>query len=71
MGIMKLRKYKSINNYNIEELKMIFGGNFPVDTWEEYEQKPNFSNCSPLEMQWIPKKILDGGDDERIDTVIL
>ena len=33
--------------------------------------KPNFSNCGPLEMQWIPKKILDGGDDERIDTVIL
>lgn len=41
------------------------------DNWSYYERKPDFSEVDGLTMKWIPEKVRQGYEDERIDTIIL
>lgn len=41
------------------------------DTWSCWERKPDFSEVDHKIMEWIPEKVREGKEDERIDTIIL
>lgn len=63
--------YRSKNKFNPDMLK-----DYPdlmqqyqaMHTWEEYEQKPDFSNLTPEEKRMLPDKFLDGQVEDRMDS---
>jgi hypothetical protein len=41
------------------------------DQWSPYERKPDFTEVDKTLMPWIPEKVREGKEDERIDTIWL
>lgn len=41
------------------------------DQWSSLEQKPDFSEVDKTIIPWIPEKVREGKEDERIDTIML
>ena len=41
------------------------------DQWSQYERKPDFTEVDKTIMPWIPEKVREGKEDERIDTIML
>lgn len=41
------------------------------DSWRPYEAKPDFTEVDPEIMKWIPDRVRNGENDERIDSIIL
>lgn len=72
---MQIPKYKSNRHLTwdeiCEEFPDVANQIVKEDTWRQFEQKPNFAEVDNKLMQWIPEKVREGKEDERIDTVIL
>lgn len=72
---MEIPKYKTNRRIGWEELCEEFPdvANQIVseDQWSQYERKPDFSEVDKTIMPWIPEKVREGKEDERIDTIML
>ena len=72
---MQIPKYKTNRQLSWDEICQ----DFPdvarqivqEDQWSPYERKPDFSEVDNLLMPWIPEKVRDGKEDDRIDTIML
>lgn len=72
---MEIPKYRSIRRLSWDEICQDFPevANQIVqeDNWSPYEQRPNFTEVDNKLMQWVPEKVREGKDDERIDSIML
>lgn len=72
MNIPKYRSNRRLSWDEIcEEFPDVANQIASEDTWRYYEQKPNFAEVDHKLMAWIPEKVREGKEDERIDTVML
>ena len=72
---MEIPKYKSNRRLSWEEIC----DEFPdidrqivsEDQWRTIKQKPDFTEVDKKLMPWVPEKVREGKDDERIDSIML
>ena len=72
---MEIPKYKSNRRLSWDEIC----DEFPdiarqivsEDQWRQFEQKPDFAEVDKKLMPWVPEKVRDGKEDERIDSIML
>ena len=72
---MEIPKYKTNRRMTWEEICEEFPDVaqqiVQEDQWTPYERKPDFSEVDKTIMPWIPEKVREGKEDERIDTIML
>lgn len=72
---MNIPKYKSNKQLSWDEICQDFpdvaNQIIQEDQWSQYERKPNFSDVDSDTMKWVPERVRQGLEDERIDTIIL
>ena len=72
---MEIPKYRSNRRLSWNEMCQDFPevANQIVqeDNWRPYEQRPNFAEVDNKLMQWVPEKVREGKEDERIDSIML
>jgi hypothetical protein len=72
---MEIPKYKTNRRITWEEMCEEFPDVaqqiVQEDQWSQYERKPDFTEVDKTIMPWIPEKVREGKEDERIDTIML
>ena len=72
---MEIPKYKTNRRLSwdeiCEEFPEVAQQIVQEDQWRPYERKPDFAEVDKTIMPWIPEKVREGKEDERIDTIML
>jgi hypothetical protein len=72
---MDIPKYKTNRRMSwteiCEEFPEVANQIVSEDQWSPWERKPDFTEVDKTLMPWIPEKVREGKEDERIDTIML
>ena len=72
---MEIPKYRSNRRLSwdeiCEEFPDVANQIVREDQWRQFEQKPDFTEVDKKLRPWVPEKVREGKEDERIDSIML
>lgn len=72
MGIPKYSSNRRLSwDEIVDEFPDVVNQIIQEDQWSQFEQKPDLSEVDRSLMEWIPMKVREGLEDDRIDGMMM